>query len=170
MKISTENSRIFNRCLIFPVAIVYMVALVFCEAISNGLPGEYYLIIPGVMKFAGATRFSCEAISMWSLFWITMPLFFVSTVYISFCAEVERRAGVIACLMVSIVMGLLFFGFAWWVFNGPSDSASSGRLISLYRNNYLGFLVLSFSAWICFYGLIYAFLKGVIINFEEKLN
>lgn len=169
MNISKNNTRIFNNILIFPISIIYAASLFLCEIISARLSRGIDSIIPGIVKFAGVTKFSCEAFSMWSSFWITMPIFIGSTVFISFHAKVERRLSAIRYLALSLLMWVLFFGFAWWVFNGPSDDARPGRLMVIYRDSYLGFLAIGLSSWICFYAFLYASIKSLIINFEAKI-
>jgi hypothetical protein len=167
MKASATNTRIFNIFLIYPAAAIYLIALVLGGVISPLLPEEWTSLVPGIARFSRITEYPQEAISAWSFFWVSMPFFILSTIYISFRAKAERKAGVVVNLALSIFMWAAFLGFACWFFVGPAEDSDPGKIMRLYQHTLIGFVVVGFSAWIGFYGVLYGAIKGILINFER---
>ncbi len=104
---------------------------------------------------------------MWSMFWISTPVFFVLTIYISVFAKMEKKAGVLFNLLCSAFCALLLLMIGLFLYYGPSPDPDPGPKTTLYQHSYLFFMVLSWSVWIGPYALLYGFLKGIFVNFEK---
>jgi hypothetical protein len=163
-----NSDLVFNRYITFPIVAVISLALLL-GGHANGLYVLIYQYIPGVKVLAEGAACENAARSVWSFFWVFMPLLSGLVVIAAYRVRVVVRFSAWRLFFATLFMGVLCLAMFHFLFYG-SDGLGDGRISTLYKGGCAGFVLVSGSAWFGFYCSLYGCVKGVLELLKNVLS